>query len=234
MSKFISVFFVGIALLGVGAEVQAQDDLVCTRCVDGSDIRSEAVTTNKIKRKAVTNAKLADKSITSVKIASGVVTRSKIKNRAVNADKLSSDIVDTLNGSIGGIVLEQMTQSDGSGVVSFSCPANSLVASANCFCTSDGGTRNLGVLFSCSIAGNGGVGACFDYFFDDQLPATLVELTLVCVSAVQNDGTPIVPTLIGVNPLGISKIDNSGVDLETAVNNARSEVAAHRNALQNR
>lgn len=52
MSKSISIILVGIApivLLVLGAEVHAQaNDVVCTRCVDRSDIAREAVTVNKV------------------------------------------------------------------------------------------------------------------------------------------------------------------------------------------
>lgn len=230
MSKSIRNFLIAIApiaLLGLGAEVHAQaSDVVCDKCINSSDIAVGAVATGKLKKRAVTSGK----------IARGAVTREKIKNGAVTFAKLSPNVANFVNGSIGGIILEQTSATDGSGVAFFSCPANSLVGSAGCFCEGDGETSNFGVLAACIVAGNGGVAGCFPEgtLFDPQLPLSPATLTLVCVSAVQNDGTPIVPTPISANPLGISKIDKSGADLETAVNSVRSAVAARSNALRNR
>ena len=71
MSKFIGTFLFGIApiaILGLGAEVHAQDDVDCYHCVDSRDIDSEAITTNKIEPKAVTTNKLAKRAVTSGKL----------------------------------------------------------------------------------------------------------------------------------------------------------------------
>lgn len=240
MSKIIRTFLIAIApiaLLGLGAEVHAQaSDVVCDKCINSSDIAGGAVATSKLKKQAVTKAKLADKAVTTTKIAGGAVTSGKIKNGAVTFGKLSSNVADSINGSIGGLILEQTSVVDGSGVAGHVCPVNTLVGSANCDCEGDGETRNFGVLFGCQLAGNGGVAGCFPEgtLFDPLLPSPLATITLLCVSAVQNDGTPIVPMPVSVNPFGISKIENGGIDFETAVNNTRAAVAAHRNALENR
>ena len=57
-----------------------------------------------------------------------------------------------LDGNFGALIVAQFTATDNSGVADATCPAGSLVSSANCGCSSDGGTRNFGVLISCRIA----------------------------------------------------------------------------------
>ena len=138
--------------------------------------------------------------------------------------------------SLGGLTLTQVPVRDGSGVAGAQCPVNSLVGSANCFCDGDGITTNFGLLVACQIAGNGGVAGCFPVglVFDPNLPSAVADLNLICVSGVQNDGTPIVPTFSKGDPLFSSKIDNSEIEFETAVNNARTKVADYTSALQNR
>ena len=70
--------------------------------------------------------------------------------------------------------------------------------------------------------------------FNLNLSATLATVTIVHVSGIQNDGTPIIPIFFKEGPPISSKINDSGMEFETAVSDARAEVAAHRNALQNR
>ena len=246
LNRTIFIAIAPIALLFLGAEVQGQDDVDCAGCVNAVDIATGAVTTTKIRRGAVRNSDIRNNAITSNKIAprsvgvsdiaENAVATGKIRNGAVTIEKLSPQLQQMTNGAIGGIVLEQTAVTDGSGVVSSSCPAHSLVGSAGCICEGDGDTSNFGILFACSVAGNGGVAGCFQdgSLFDPQLPPPPVTITLVCVSAVQNDGTPIEPTPLAAKPLGISKIDNSGADLQIAENTVRSAVAARNNALRNR
>lgn len=148
-----------------------------------------------------------------------------------NATNIGTN-VDNIAQSLGGIVLTQVESSDGSGVVGTSCPVNSIVGSTQCSCSSESGTRNFGVLFACELAGNGGVAACFDYIFDPNLPSPLVSITLVCVSGVQNDGTPIVPTFAKGDRSLAAKIDNGGLEIEAALKKAHSAVSEHRNRLQ--
>ena len=228
MSKSIRTFFISIAplaLLGLGAQVHAQaNDVDCYHCVDTRDIAANAVITGKLKKHAVTQSK----------IGKNAVTTNKIKNYAVTSDKLSDEVFFAISESIGGIILEQMSVSDGSGVASLVCPAGTLVGSANCNCDFVNGSRNFGVLFMCQVAGNGGVAGCFNHLFDPILPFPLATITLSCVSALQTDGTPITPVPFSKFPSGLVKIDNSGMDFESAVNNARATVAAQRDALQNR
>lgn len=159
-----------------------------------------------------------------------------VNENFTNLDTRVSTNSTNIAQSLGGLILTQVPVSDGSGVAVALCPINSLVGSANCDCDSEGGIRNFGVLFACVVASDGGVAACFPegVTFDPLLPSPLATVTIVCVSGVQNDGTPIIPTFSKGDPPVISKIADSGLELETAVNNARTRVADFTNALQNR
>ena len=85
MSKFIRTFLIGIAVLIMGAEVHAQDDVDCVKCVDTSDIAGGAVNTSKIRKKAVTTTKLAPQAVTTAKIANGAVTVAKVSPKLSRA-----------------------------------------------------------------------------------------------------------------------------------------------------
>ena len=153
-----------------------------------------------------------------------------------NLDTRTSTNATDIGQSLGGIVLTQVFTSDGSGIAGALCPADSLVGSAQCDCDSEAGTRNFGVLFGCQVAGNGGLAGCFPeaFLFDPNLPSALATVTIVCVSGVQNDGTPIVPTFLKGDPPVTSKIDDSGLEFETALIKAHNTVADYTSALQNR
>ncbi len=73
MSKRTRTFLAGIALLAIGANAYAQDDLECLGCVDSRDIAREAVGTAKIGKQAVTTSRIAPKAVTGNKIANGTV-----------------------------------------------------------------------------------------------------------------------------------------------------------------
>jgi hypothetical protein len=116
--------------------------------------------------------------------------------RAADVNQNFNDLDTRLNASLGGIVLTQFTNS-APGVTSASCPANSLVVSANCDCDGDGTTRNFGILFGCQVAGNGGVAGCFPegITFDPFIGDPTVTINIVCAGALRNDGTVITPVL---------------------------------------
>lgn len=65
--------FVGSSLAGVTAT-----DVVCTGCVNDTDIVSGAVTELKLATDAVSSAKIADGAVTDTKISSNAVTTAKI------------------------------------------------------------------------------------------------------------------------------------------------------------
>ena len=105
-----------------------------------------------------------------------------------------TDLDTRLNASLGGISVSRFFSS-ADGVASASCPANTLVLSANCDCEGDGATRNYGILFVCQVAGNGGVAGCFPegVTFNPQLLDPRATVEVVCGGAVRNDGTTITP-----------------------------------------
>jgi hypothetical protein len=111
MSKLIRTFLVGItpfALLAMGAEVQAQDDVDCIRCVDTSDIAPAAVTTSKIKQKAVTTGKIKNGAVTAEKIQDGAVTAEKIEDGAVATEKIQDGAVTTEKIQDGAVTIEKI------------------------------------------------------------------------------------------------------------------------------
>jgi hypothetical protein len=149
---------------------------------------------------------------------------------------LSSDVTTAIDTSLGGIALGQWTLSDGSGVAAAQCPSGTIVGSANCDCEGDGQTRNFGVMFGCNVAGNGGVAGCFPEgaTYNPTLPVPVATITLVCASAIQNDGTPIQPIFSKAGLAETSKIATDNVEFDSAVNDARSKVAIYNSILQNR
>ena len=148
--------------------------------------------------------------------------------------RVSTNTTD-IGQSLGGIILTRVSVSDIS-VTTTLCPADSLIVSAQCTCGGDTAIYNLGVLFSCSVAGNAGIAACHpdSFLFDFNLAFPLAELTVVCASAIQNDGTPVVPVSFKGSPLVSAKPDDSRTEYEAAVNDALAKIAEHTIALQNR
>jgi hypothetical protein len=104
--------------------------------------------------------------------------------------------VDQRAGSAIGtlLTLGRAASSDVStGVASVSCPDNALVLSASCKCDYAGGTRNFGVLFACTVAGNGAVVGCFDEAgsFNPNLPPPRGDVAALCLSGANVDGVPL-------------------------------------------
>lgn len=92
--QFGAVFgIVGLAtssLSGQGAWAQVTaDDVVCTRCVDTSDIESRAVTSGKLENGAVTKNKIQNGAVKSRHIGPGQVTGGKLAPNAVTSDKIA-------------------------------------------------------------------------------------------------------------------------------------------------
>ena len=85
-----------LCLVGLAGEASAQaTDVVCSRCVDTSDIAGEAITTWKLGAKAVTGSKIKNDAVTTPKIKGQSVTAPKIANGAIipagfNASFISS------------------------------------------------------------------------------------------------------------------------------------------------
>ena len=55
-----------------------------------------------------------------------------------------------------------------------------------------GGTRNLGVLFGCTVSGTGAAAGCYDeaITFNPQLDVPLALVRAICMGAESVDGTP--------------------------------------------
>lgn len=99
------------------------------------------------------------------------------------------------NGAIGTLITTKFSASSEitTSVASVTCAPNSIVLSASCGCNNAGGTRNFGVLFGCNVAGNGGVVGCFNEAgtFNPGLPPPRGDISVVCLSGLQVDGTPL-------------------------------------------
>ena len=92
--KQIKLFTVGVGLavatlfpLNSALAVTA-DDVICNKCVDTTDIASQAVTTVKLKDAAVTQIKIADGAVSTKKIQDGAIVKSKIADNAVSKHKI--------------------------------------------------------------------------------------------------------------------------------------------------
>lgn len=162
-----------------------------------------------------------------------------------------------LEASLGALIVSQITGSRTS-AASASCPVDKVVVSANCECDDVNGTRNFGMLFACTLAGNGGVVGCFDeaITYDPLKLSPLATVTVACLSGRANDGTPLPPTVVPLsvdssNPQAsitsadpsaprksVSAVPNSSTEQEDELNAVlkamQDQVAAHTDRLQNR
>ena len=184
---------VAIALLGClpGTPVRAQTatDLSCTSCVSEAEIANGAVTSVKIANGTIVNAD----------IKASAVTTDKIKNGTILEADLATALRDDIGGAIADITFARVSASGG-GAVGAQCPAGRVAVAASCECTDGGGTRNLGVLFGCTVTGTGAAAGCFDeaISFNPQLPAPLANVRAICMGAVAVDGTPWTSTAAGL------------------------------------
>jgi hypothetical protein len=100
----------------------------------------------------------------------------------------------SINRGFGMFFTERVSavSPENSTVASASCPADTLVMSVNCGCDGSGG-RNLGVLFGCELAGNGGIVGCFNEpsTFSFTRPPPRGVVTLLCMGAFSNEGNRI-------------------------------------------
>ena len=93
--KTILIVTLLAAALSFGSAVHAQTatNVICSGCVDGSDIKNRAVTKLKIEDSAVTNSKIKDRAVIQQKIAPDAVSTGKIQDAAVTSDKLAPNSV---------------------------------------------------------------------------------------------------------------------------------------------
>jgi hypothetical protein len=110
-------------------------------------------------------------------------------------------VQDSIGGAIANLTVQRVSASGG-GVVSAQCPSNRIPVGASCECDSANGTRNVGVLFGCTVDGNGAAAGCFPEAraFNNQLPDPIAIVRAVCLGGESADGTPWVPTADGLAP----------------------------------
>jgi hypothetical protein len=177
------------SLTGAAARAQTATDLVCTSCVGGTDIAQQAVASGKI----------ADGTIANVDIKASAITSDKIKNGTIARADLLATLLEDIDSAIADISFARISASGG-GVVGAQCPSGRVAVAASCECSDSGGTRNLGVLFGCTVTGTGAAAGCFDeaLSFNPQLPPPLALVRAICMGAESVDGTPWVATSAGL------------------------------------
>lgn len=184
----------GAALLGflvvsASASAQTATNLECTSCVGETDIANQAVT----------SVKIANGTVANVDLKASAVTTDKIKNGTIALADLATDLKNSLGNAIADITTARVTVS-AVGAAAAECPSNRIPVAASCECDDAGGSRNLGVLFTCAVSGTGAVAACFDeaLSFNPQLGGPVAIVRAICLGAESSDGTPWVPTRAGL------------------------------------
>jgi hypothetical protein len=131
---------------------------------------------------------IAVAAVPNIFVAGTAASASQVNQNFAYVDQRAGGAIGTLLTSIWGDSSDLST-----GVVSVTCPSTSLVLSASCSCDYANGTRNFGVLFSCTVAGNGAVAACFDEAgtFNPNLPPPRADVTALCVSGTNVNGEPL-------------------------------------------
>ena len=122
------------------ASAQTATGLTCNSCVGETDIANQAVT----------GAKIANGTITYYDIKVGTITSDLIKNQTITLPDLSPSLQDTLGSGIANITVARVSAS-GPSVVGATCPAGRIPVAASCVCDNSHGSRNLGVLFGCTV-----------------------------------------------------------------------------------
>jgi hypothetical protein len=103
IKPFLPVSFCAVVLLFPGATFAQANDVVCTQCVNTSDIadfsvstakmQGDSVNSGKIKNGEVKTGDMADFSVTTAKLQGDSVTSGKIKNGEVKAGDIASGAV---------------------------------------------------------------------------------------------------------------------------------------------
>ena len=150
MSNLIRTFLIGIALLSMGAEAQADEHNVnCIGCVDTVDIAADAVTSGKIANNAVRSghirtgavrtSDIADDAVTSSKIADKAVRSGHIRAGAVRTSDIAENAVSTRKIRDGAVTVRKVAP-ELSNSIDTSCPAGQAVigkdADGNYICES--------------------------------------------------------------------------------------------------
>jgi hypothetical protein len=202
----ILVIALGCCVLGATARAQTATNLDCTGCVGETDLANNAVTSGKI----------VNGTIATVDIKPSAVTTDKIKNGTIALADLSTDLKGDINNAIANLTKAQVLAS-AVGAVGAECPSNRIAVAASCECDDSGGSRNLGVLFTCAVSGTGVVAGCFDdaMTFNPQLGGPVAIVRAICLGAESTDGTPWVPTGAGL------MVDAAGLDAAAVADQAR-------------
>ncbi len=191
-------------LLAELAGAQAATDVVCTRCVNNSDLANQSVTSDKI----------ADGTIKANDLAALAVKSANINNGSITFGKLATGVRDALDGAIANVTTVAVEDA-AIGVAGADCPSGRIAVSASCLCDDDNGNSNFGVLFACSVDGNGAVAACFDEAgsFNPTKESPVAIVQAICLGAESTDGTPWVPTSAGLAPSSAASAtaDDAGV-----------------------
>ena len=138
----------GCALVGE-ALAQAATNVDCTGCVHVTDLANNSVT----------SAKIVNGTVASVDIKPSAVTSEKIQNGTIVLADLAPAVRTSINDAIANVTTALVTVSAAS-VAGANCPSSRIPVAASCECDDSGGSRNLGVLFTCAVSGTGAVAAC--------------------------------------------------------------------------
>lgn len=72
------------------------DDVVCTGCVNDSDLANKSVTRLKIAPTAINESKIANKAVTRIKIAPNAINAGKIADKAITSSKIADEAVTSI------------------------------------------------------------------------------------------------------------------------------------------
>ncbi len=195
------------SLAGSGAQAQTATNLNCTLCVSEPEIAAQAVT----------SAKIANGTIAGVDIKASAITSDKIKNGTIAKADLVAALQDDIDGAIADISFARVAATGG-GVVGAQCPSGRVAVAASCECTDGGGSRNLGVLFGCTVTTTGAAAGCYEeaLSYNPQLSAPLANVRAICMGAESVDGTPWSNTTQGIAADAASAEAGAARDVEIA------------------
>ena len=196
------------------ATAQTASNVVCTGCVGTGDMANAAVTTGKI----------ADGTVQAIDVADGIVTTQKIKDLTIGAIDLANGAVTTgkiRDGAVAFVDLSPQvhgppgrgdykhldafwTPSADTGVVGAACPSDRIPVSASCVCSSENGTRNLGVLLVATVEGEWSGRSLLPRsgYLRSVSAVAAGRVAPVCLGAKSADGTPWLPMSTGLTSPG--------------------------------
>ena len=111
--------------------------------------------------------------------------------RAAEVNQNFQSLWQGVAGSIGMITVVGRVAESGTGIAAAQCPTDTVPISASCSCDYVNGTRNFGVLFGCTVVGDGAAAGCYHHLPDFSLPPPLAIVRVECLGGQTNDGTPL-------------------------------------------